>query len=94
MPASEQQGRDEPYRTWGFMIAVSAEPGMSEETAYAITKAALENQQAQAAAFPALDGIDIGTLTVDFATTPMHPGAIRAFEELGYEVPDNLRPAM
>ena len=54
MPASDQQGRDEPYRTWGFMIAVSAEPGMSEETAYAITKAALENQQAQAAAFPAL----------------------------------------
>lgn len=94
MPASEQQGRDGPYRTWGFMIAVSAQPDMTEETAYAITKAVLENQEAQAAAFPALEGIDIGSLTVGFATTPMHPGAIRAFEELGYDVPDNLRPAM
>lgn len=94
MPASEQQGRDAPYRTWGFMIAVSASPEMDDETAYAITKAVLENQETQAAAFPALDGIDIGQLTVDFATSAMHPGAIRAFEEAGYDVPDALRPAM
>ncbi|MEM1284746.1 MAG: TAXI family TRAP transporter solute-binding subunit [Pseudomonadota bacterium] len=91
MPASDQQGRDAPYRTWGFMIAVSASPEMDDETAYAITKAVLENPEAQAAAFPAVDGIDIGDLTVNFATSAMHPGAIRAFEELGYTVPDRLR---
>ena len=30
--------------------------------------------------------------TLAYATSSLHPGAIRYFEEAGYEVPDRLRP--
>lgn len=92
MPANESQGRAEPYKTWGFMIAVSAAPGLDEDTAYALTKAVLADEVVQAASFKAVEGIDIGQLTLDYATTALHPGALRAFEEAGYTVPDELRP--
>lgn len=98
MPASEQQDRPEPYQTWAFMIAVSAAPELDEETAYQIVKAVIEDDGTdgegnQAAAFKPLEGVDIAQLTLDNASTALHPGAVRAFEEAGYTVPDNLKPA-
>ena len=92
LPASESQGRPEPYKTWGFMIAVSAAPGMDEAAAYEITKAVLADEGVQAASFQAVEGVDIGQLTLDYATSALHPGAVRAFEEAGYAVPDALKP--
>ena len=96
MPADEQQNRPEPYKTWAFMIAVSAAPELDEETAYKIVKAVIEDDGedgagTQAAAFKPLEGVDIAQLTLDNASTELHPGAIRAFEEAGYEVPDKLK---
>lgn len=90
MPGGEMENSG-PYKTWGFMIAVSARPDMDDDTAYDITKAVMENMDAQAAAFPAVEGTDIAQLTLDYATTKLHPGAIRYYEEAGYEVPDRLR---
>ncbi len=90
MPGDELQNTG-PYETWGFMIAVSARPDMDEQTAYDITKAAMENLEAQAAAFPAIGNDDLIQLTLDYATTPLHPGAIRYYEEAGYTVPERLR---
>lgn len=90
MPGEENQNTG-PYTTWGFMIAISAKPNLSDEVAYMLTKAALTDKTEQVAAFPALKGVDIGKLTTDYATTPIHPGAVRAFEELGYTVPENLK---
>ena len=98
MPADEQQNRPEPYKTWAFMIAVSASPELDEETAYEIVKAVIEDDGEdgtgmQAAAFKPLEGVDIAQLTLDNASTELHPGAIRAFEEAGYTVPDKLQPS-
>ena len=90
MPGGDMENSG-PYTTYGFMIGVSARPDLPEELAYKITKAALQDKTQQAAAFPSLAGVDIGELTVKYATSPIHPGAIRALEELGYSVPANLR---
>lgn len=90
MPGGEMENIDS-YKTWGFMIGVSARPGMDEETAYDLTKAVMENIEAQAAAFPTIKGQDLAQLTLDYATSPLHPGAIRYYEEAGYEVPDRLK---
>lgn len=79
------------YKTWGFMIGVSARPGMDEQMAYDLTKAVMENVEAQAAAFPTIKGSDLAQLTLDYATSPLHPGAIRYYEEAGYTVPDRLK---
>lgn len=90
MPGGEMEGTG-PFRTWGFMISVSARPDLDEQTAYDITKAAMENMAEQEAAFPAVKGTDLPELTLKYATSPLHPGAIRYFEEIGLSVPDALR---
>ncbi|SEL36716.1 TAXI family TRAP transporter solute-binding subunit [Roseovarius nanhaiticus] len=90
MPGGDMENTSA-YKTWGFMIGVSARPGMDDETAYDITKAVMENMDAQAAAFPTVKGQDLAQLTLDYATSPLHPGAIRYYEEAGYTVPDRLR---
>ncbi len=90
MPGGDMEDSG-PYKTWGFMIGVSARPGMDDQTAYDLTKAAVENVDKQAAAFPTLEGEDLAQLTLDYATSPLHPGAVRYYEEAGYEVPDRLK---
>ncbi len=90
MPGGEMENTG-PYQTWGFMIAVSARPDMDEQTAYDITRAVMEDMEAQQAGFPAIGDNDLIQLTLDYATTPLHPGAIRYYEEAGYTVPDRLR---
>lgn len=90
MPGGEQENTG-PYETWGFMIGVSAKPGMSDDLAYKIVKAAMEDKEIQVAAFPQIKGQDLAQLTLDYATSPLHPGAVKYFEEAGYTVPENLR---
>ncbi|MEM7644912.1 MAG: TAXI family TRAP transporter solute-binding subunit, partial [Pseudomonadota bacterium] len=63
-----------------------------DETAYDIVKAVMEDEVEQATAFPAVEGVNLAEQTLAYATSPLHPGAIRWFEEAGYEVPDRLRP--
>jgi uncharacterized protein len=90
MPGGKQENTG-PYVTFGFMIGVGAKPGMSNEMAYKIVKAAMEDKVIQQAAFPQIKGEDLIQLTIDYATSPIHPGAIKYFEEVGYKVPANLR---
>ena len=90
-PADAQQGADAPYLAWGFMIGVGARPGLPDDIAYQMTKAAIEDTAVQAAAFADLQGNSIPELTLEYATSPLHPGAIRAYEEAGFEVPERLR---
>jgi TRAP transporter TAXI family solute receptor len=92
MPGGEMENSG-PYKTWGFMIGVSARPDLDEQTAYDIVRAVMEDEVEQVTAFPVLDGVDLAEQTLAYATSPLHPGAIRWFEENGYEVPDRLRPA-
>ncbi|MEO3388151.1 TAXI family TRAP transporter solute-binding subunit [Mesorhizobium sp. CAU 1741] len=80
------------YRTWAFGTATVAHPEMSDDMAYAITKAAVEDETVQASAFASLKGSQLPAMTMSLATSPLHPGAIRYFEEIGVEVPDRLRP--
>ena len=90
MPGGEMEDSG-PYQTWGFMIGVSARPDLDEKTAYDITKAVMENMAEQEAAFPAVKGSNLAELTLKYATSPLHPGAIRYYEEIGLTVPDHLK---
>ncbi|MCP1313980.1 TAXI family TRAP transporter solute-binding subunit [Halomonas sp. 707D7] len=80
------------YTTWAFGVAVHASPDMSEETAYEIVKAIMENPQPQVNAFSAMDGADIAQMTLEVGTVPLHAGAARYFEEQGLEIPEALQP--
>ena len=65
---------------------------MPDDLVYAITKAVFENINDLQAVHPAAS-----QTTVDFTLTatpvPLHPGAIRYYEEVGAVIPDRL-PAM
>ncbi|MFS8149385.1 TAXI family TRAP transporter solute-binding subunit [Vreelandella titanicae] len=88
-----EAGDDYPaYTTWAYGNTVSSRADLDEEVAYNIVKAIVEHQDAQAAAFSVLKDADIPEMTIELATTPLHPGAIRYFEEQGYEVPEHLKP--
>ncbi|MCP1325388.1 TAXI family TRAP transporter solute-binding subunit [Halomonas sp. 707D4] len=80
------------YTSWAFGVAVHASPDMSEETAYEIVKAIMENPQPQVNAFSAMDGADIAQMTLEVGTVPLHAGAARYFEEQGLEIPEALQP--
>ena len=64
---------------------------MDEELAYQITKAMFEHVDELIAIHPAANDT-----TVEFALSstpiPLHPGAIRYYEEVGAEIPEDLRP--
>jgi len=81
------------YTTWSFGVGVAATPDLSEEAAYQIVKAVMEDDSAQANAMASLKGANLADMTVQFGTFPLHPGAARWFDEQGIELPDALKPA-
>jgi hypothetical protein len=78
------------YTTWGFGVGAAAGADMDEATAHAIVKAVCEDKQVQAAAFGEVKGLDIAQMTLEYATSPLHPGAVRYFKERGLQVPERL----
>ncbi len=90
MPGGEMENSG-PYTTWGFMIGVSARPDLPDDVAYDIVKAVMEDSVEQATAFPNVKGQNLAELTLQYATSKLHPGAIRYFEEIGLTVPDALK---
>ena len=82
------------YTTWSFGVGVAAGQSLDEETAYGIVKAVMEDDSAQVNAMASLEGQNLAELTLHYATVPLHPGALRWFEEAGMDVPEALRPEM
>lgn len=78
------------FTTWAFALGTSAGADMSEETAYQIVKAVLENRELQTNAMKSTGNVDFAEATLKYATSPLHPGAIRYLREIGMDVPENL----
>lgn len=71
------------------VLVVSSE--MSDDLVYAITSAMFENIAELQAVHPAALQTTVD-LALAASPIPLHPGAIRYFEEIGATVPDDLRP--
>ncbi|MEM9473776.1 MAG: TAXI family TRAP transporter solute-binding subunit [Pseudomonadota bacterium] len=71
------------------VMTVSSE--MSEDLVYDITRAIFENIDDLRAVHPAANQTTID-FTLSATPIPLHPGAIRYYEETGATVPDALRP--
>jgi TRAP transporter TAXI family solute receptor len=84
-------GVDEDITVLGIpnVLAVSSE--MPDDVAYAITKAMFENIAELRAVHPAANETTI-EFTMSATPVPLHPGALRYYEEVGASVPDKLRP--
>lgn len=76
--------------TFGVMVNVE----MPEDQAYQITKTIIENMDRIEATAAFMPNLRLREYFVGLAATPelkLHPGAIRAYDEAGVEVPDTLR---
>lgn len=69
-------------------LVVSSE--MDEELAYQVTKAIFENVEELRAIHPAANDTTV-EFTMAATPVPLHPGALRYFEEIGATIPDRLR---
>ena len=90
VPAGAAEGYPE-FTTWSMGLGVAATDEMDKDTAYNIVKSVMENRDAQTHAMPQTEDLDFMELTLKFAKTPLHPGAVKYFEEQGYEVPTELK---
>jgi TRAP transporter TAXI family solute receptor len=75
----------------GFFQMIGTHAGVSEDVVYNATKAFWENlDEVHNTAF-FLQEVSLDTAFVS-VNIPLHPGAIRYYEEVGVAIPDDLRP--
>ena len=85
IPADTYPGQDEEVVTTSLPVVAYTTTGMDEDTAYALTKAFWEEKDAMAETGPWWNGVTPESLEV--IDGPLHPGALRYYEEAGIPVP-------
>ncbi|MFN3984123.1 MAG: TAXI family TRAP transporter solute-binding subunit [Rhodocyclaceae bacterium] len=82
---------DEAVKTISIPNVLVVNADMPDDLAYSITKVLFEKVGELIAIHPAANDT-----TVEFSLTstpvPLHPGALRYYQEIGAQVPDNLKP--
>ena len=85
MEAGTWNGQDTDINSMGAQQNVLVPASMDEELAYALTKAMCENKDEMAQAVASLGYFDPQTAgSAEMCGAPLHPGAIRYYEENGY----------
>ena len=84
---SSAEGDLKTVAMWNFVVV---DEGMSDDLAYEITKAVLENQERLRSTHAA--AVDTLAANIEHNTfIPLHPGATRYYEEVGIEIPEALK---
>lgn len=85
------QGLDETVTVPGTWNSILVSKDMNEDFVYQVTKIVHENVDELAGGHPAAE--NLAAENIEHALCPVHPGAMRYFEEQGVEVPEDMRPA-
>ena len=91
LPGGTYEGVADDITVLGIPNVLVVSSGMSDDLAYEITKAMYENIADLRAVHPAANETTI-EFTMVATPIPLHPGAIRYYEEVGAQIPDDLRP--
>ncbi len=91
LAAGMYDGMEEAVQTIGIPNVLVVNADMDEELAYQLTQLLFENTDELIAVHPAANDTTI-EFTMNSTPVPLHPGAIRYFEEVGADIPDRLRP--
>ncbi|WP_447956221.1 TAXI family TRAP transporter solute-binding subunit [Vreelandella sp. EE7] len=91
LAADLYDGMDEAVQTIGIPNVLVVNADMDEELAYQLTQVLFEHTDELIAVHPAANDTTV-EFTMESTPVPLHPGAIRYFEETGAEIPDRLRP--
>ncbi|MCW1931446.1 TAXI family TRAP transporter solute-binding subunit [Pararhodobacter zhoushanensis] len=77
----------------GSIVGIGAGEHVDAEAVYAMTKAFWEGVEGMGSSAPWLRAIQLDH-ALDALNLPLHPGALRYYEEIGMDIPDALRPPM
>ncbi|MBQ5951862.1 MAG: TAXI family TRAP transporter solute-binding subunit [Lachnospiraceae bacterium] len=91
IPANTYNNQPEDLTTLGYKCELFCTADLDEEVVYNMTKVLFEYIDEIRASHKALSTIDAKTCLNGLADTPLHPGAIRYFEEIGVTIPENLK---
>lgn len=91
IPAGTYPGQEEDVTTVGQPNFLAVNDTVPEEVVYMITKAIFENLPFLQAIHPATNEMSLEVAT-NGLPAPLHPGALRYYEEAGLDIPDHLRP--
>lgn len=91
LSAGMYDGMDEAVQTIGIPNVLVVNADMDEELAYQLTQLLFDNIDELIAVHPAANDTTV-EFTMNSTPVPLHPGAIRYFEEAGADIPDRLRP--
>lgn len=86
-----QANGDEQLITVATSMMMAAHADMDDDTAYSLTKAYWENLEAMKNANALMRSIDESD-PFGGMNAPLHPGAAKYYEEIGIEIPDELKP--
>lgn len=90
LPGGTYDGVDEDVSTISVPNVLTVNANMSEDLAYEITRTLFENVDDLIEVHRAAENTTV-EFTLDSTPIPLHPGALRYFEEMGEDVPDRLR---
>lgn len=91
IPADTYPGQTEPVATAEFANLMVVDASVSEDVAYQFVKAVFENLEAVHDIHPSAKAISLES-ALSGLSAPLHPGAIRYYEERGLTVPEHLLP--
>ncbi|MBK3866577.1 TAXI family TRAP transporter solute-binding subunit [Pseudomonas stutzeri] len=84
MPSGMFEKQDKPVRGVGFSTSLYANDQVSEDDAYAITKAVMEGREALQRSFGSMKGWTVeGSVEPVNLAAPLHPGAEKFYREAG-----------
>ncbi len=90
LPANTYEGVTEDTITVGIPNVLAVNASMPDELAYQITQMLFEKVDELRAIHPAANDTTV-EFTMNSTPIPLHPGALRYFEEINAEIPDRLR---
>ena len=92
IPANTYNNQPEDITTLGYKCELFTTADMDEELVYHMTKTLFENMDEIRSSHKALSTIEAETCLQGLAEVPLHPGAVRYFQEIGVEIPEALIP--
>lgn len=91
IPAGTYAGQDADVKSFCMRNMLTVRADVSNEAVYQITKLIMENVDSLGAVHAALGNIAPDTVTLGMSEgTPLHPGALRYYEEIGVQGLDKL----
>ena len=91
IPAGSYPGQDEEIRTIAQPNFLGVRDDVPEEHVYLFTKTVFENLPFLQAIHPATNAMSLEAALAGLPF-PLHPGALRYYEEVGIDIPERLRP--